>query len=264
MKQGDHLKARRRFYTHHAINIGDGFVVQYGRGLSNNRVSVVEVVRIAEFANGVDVQVEGYEASFSRPKIVRRALSRVGEARYHVLRNNCEHFAYWCRTGHSSSPQIVKHVERLKMGVANVAIGGVRAGVLGLLCRQMPKFVSGRIGRAVRTPWLFAADAAQVLVKNAAVAAGLDMEQSRRYGRTAGAFTSAGIGAATGGPIGACAAVGVWWSGDQLERLFVQAMPDGGLTTPLLQKGECDEIWLSLSRHESCFGRSKRRRTGRV
>ena len=183
------------------------------------------------------MQIEGYEASFSRPKIVRRALSRVGEARYHVLRNNCEHFAYWCRTGRSCSLQVVKHVERLKIGVANVVIGGVRAGVLGLVCRQMPKVVSGRIGRAVRTPWLLAADAAQVLVKSSAEAAGMDMEQSRRYGRIAGAFTSAGIGAATGGPIGACAAVGVWWSGDQLERLFMQAIPDGGLpVTPVTKR----------------------------
>ena len=37
---------------------------------------------------------------------VRRALSRVGEEKYNLLLNNCEHFAIWCKTGVSESYQV--------------------------------------------------------------------------------------------------------------------------------------------------------------
>lgn len=28
-----------------------------------------------------------------------RALSRLGEEKYHLITNNCEHFVRWCRSG---------------------------------------------------------------------------------------------------------------------------------------------------------------------
>ncbi|MFQ9674660.1 MAG: lecithin retinol acyltransferase family protein [Clostridium paraputrificum] len=37
---------------------------------------------------------------------VKRALSRIGERRYNLFTNNCEHFATWCKTGVSYSKQI--------------------------------------------------------------------------------------------------------------------------------------------------------------
>jgi hypothetical protein len=36
----------------------------------------------------------------------QRALSRVGEDRYRVMTNNCEHFCAWCLDGESRSRQI--------------------------------------------------------------------------------------------------------------------------------------------------------------
>ncbi|MNG28404.1 NC domain protein [compost metagenome] len=38
--------------------------------------------------------------------MVRRALSRMGENRYRVLTNNCEHFCNWCLYGRSTSAQV--------------------------------------------------------------------------------------------------------------------------------------------------------------
>jgi hypothetical protein len=37
---------------------------------------------------------------------MRRARSRLGERRYDVLRNNCEHFCNWCQVGESRSRQV--------------------------------------------------------------------------------------------------------------------------------------------------------------
>ena len=36
----------------------------------------------------------------------RRARSRLGERRYHLSRNNCEHFCNWCQLGEYRSEQV--------------------------------------------------------------------------------------------------------------------------------------------------------------
>jgi hypothetical protein len=38
--------------------------------------------------------------------VIRRARSRLGENRYRLLRNNCEHFCEWCVHGISRSLQV--------------------------------------------------------------------------------------------------------------------------------------------------------------
>ena len=42
-----------------------------------------------------------------RALAVQRAMSRVGERRYSLSGNNCEHFANWCATGIAVSQQVI-------------------------------------------------------------------------------------------------------------------------------------------------------------
>ena len=51
-----------------------------------------------------------------RPEVVHRARSRLGEDRYHVLRNNCEHFCEWCVRGQNRSYQVDALVSRVGTG----------------------------------------------------------------------------------------------------------------------------------------------------
>ena len=44
---------------------------------------------------------------------VNRAISRVGEDKYNLLFNNCEHFAIWCKTGVSESYQVKRVINTL-------------------------------------------------------------------------------------------------------------------------------------------------------
>jgi pyruvate-formate lyase-activating enzyme len=46
--------------------------------------------------------------------IVRRARSRLGERRYTVFTNNCEHFCTWCQVGESRSKQVDRLLLRLR------------------------------------------------------------------------------------------------------------------------------------------------------
>jgi hypothetical protein len=104
---GAHIVTPRSVYTHHGIYVGEGRVIQYA-GLSHGvSRGPVEEVSLAQFARGRDIWVrsEG-SSSFDREEVIRRARVRLGENRYHPLKNNCEHFCEWCVHGEPRSYQI--------------------------------------------------------------------------------------------------------------------------------------------------------------
>jgi hypothetical protein len=104
---GAHLMTPRRGYTHHGIYVGRGRVVQYG-GLSHGlRRGPVEEVALLQFARGRPIWLRLEEPrQFDRDEVVHRARARLGEDRYNVLTNNCEHFCEWCVRGEPRSHQV--------------------------------------------------------------------------------------------------------------------------------------------------------------
>jgi hypothetical protein len=112
---GAHLLTPRLGYTHHGIYAGDGMVIHYA-GLSRSlRRAPVETVTLGEFAGGHAVwSAPESGARYVGIEVVRRAASRLGEHRYRVATNNCEHFCAWCCHGESRSEQIDKWTARLR------------------------------------------------------------------------------------------------------------------------------------------------------
>ena len=107
MALGDHAWVWRRGYQHHAIDLGDGWFVQYSGLADGLRAGPVRVVCRQRFSHGVPVRVRWYpDKPFTHPEVAERAISRVGEDRYSVLFNNCEHFASWAATGRAASKQL--------------------------------------------------------------------------------------------------------------------------------------------------------------
>jgi Lecithin retinol acyltransferase len=107
LPSGCWLVTPRRGYTHHGIYVGDGRVVHYA-GLSRSwRRGPIELVSLEEFRGrrGLWAKPTPGARYIGRPA-VRRALSRLGENRYRILTNNCEHFCTWCLDGESRSAQI--------------------------------------------------------------------------------------------------------------------------------------------------------------
>lgn len=93
---GSHIATPRGAYVHHGIDVGNGLVVHYGGPVPGLRAGPIEVVSIEQFTQGRLLHVVlASSPYFSGAEIVQRALSRVGEDRYHVLTNNCEHFCEW-------------------------------------------------------------------------------------------------------------------------------------------------------------------------
>jgi hypothetical protein len=104
---GAHLTTPRRGYIHHGIYAGGGRVIHY-RGLSRLlRRGPVEEISIEEFTRGQPLAVRPLTVSaFSGEARVTRARSRLGEDRYRLWSNNCEHFAEWCISGFARSAQV--------------------------------------------------------------------------------------------------------------------------------------------------------------
>jgi len=100
----DHLQAPRQhgLFMHHGIDLGDGTVAHYLEGR--------EILRSPrqEFSRGQAITTVPYAAADCSPAGVtlRRAMGRLGEQRYNLLFNNCEHFAHWCKTGRHRSSQV--------------------------------------------------------------------------------------------------------------------------------------------------------------
>lgn len=104
MALADHLQAPRQhgLFNHHGIDLGDGTVAHYLEGRA-----ILRSPR-EEFSRGQPISTVDYpEGSCSSPGLtVRRAMGRLGEQNYNLLFNNCEHFAYWCKTGRHRSSQV--------------------------------------------------------------------------------------------------------------------------------------------------------------
>ncbi|MBI5091934.1 MAG: lecithin retinol acyltransferase family protein [Candidatus Hydrogenedentes bacterium] len=127
MARGDHIRVKRRGFWHHGIDCGDGTVIHYTGEPKNLTNAAVARTPMAQFAKGGVVRTVKSACAHDPEEILRRASSRIGETRYGVVRNNCEHFAHWCRTGLPSS----KQVRRALAGAGTVAVAGVAVLVIG-------------------------------------------------------------------------------------------------------------------------------------
>jgi len=138
---GAHLVTPRLGYAHHGIYIGNNKVVHYA-GLSSVLLlrGPVEEVTLAEFADGRAVSIKSRPVPrFSPHEVVARARSRLGEDRYRLTTNNCEHFCEWCLSGESRSEQVERIVRR------------VHATVLAASRRLKEVFGAGGLNPAPRT-----------------------------------------------------------------------------------------------------------------
>lgn len=109
MARGDQIYVDREFlkqngiYKHHGIDCGDGTVIHYRKPSE-----IVERTSLATFSQGNPIYVKEYSKGFCfiPEVVVERAEKRLGEDKYNLLFNNCEHFATWCKTGINDSKQI--------------------------------------------------------------------------------------------------------------------------------------------------------------
>jgi hypothetical protein len=104
---GSHIVTPRRGFLHHGIYVGEGKVVHYAGSTHGFIAGPIEEIPLDRFTCGRAVWADcEAPANFSGDEVIRRARSRVGENRYRLISNNCEHFCEWCLRGVHRSYQI--------------------------------------------------------------------------------------------------------------------------------------------------------------
>lgn len=201
-------------FQHHGIDVGDGTVVHFtdgddgvaAPGGSTADFVVMQTAMSVITRDGRDkVHLVDHADRLERDEIVQRALSRVGKRGYHLLFDNCEHFASWCAIGSETSRQVRMACERLtSAGFKTLAASTVRAA---------SRFGTRRLIRGASV-WMLAAEAAQWATEAGGQHIGLrDPEQRRQAGRAVGGATALGLGA-LGGPLGMAVAGTIWVAGE--------------------------------------------------
>lgn len=111
MARGDQIYVYRPFlnfqgvYEHHGIDCGDNSVIHYRKPSET-----IERTSLATFTWGNKIYLRPYQTCYIPDVVVHRAQSRLGENKYNLLFNNCEHFATWCKIGNSYSQQVKNFV----------------------------------------------------------------------------------------------------------------------------------------------------------
>lgn len=110
MARADQIYAMRHFgamqgvYEHHGIDCGDGTVIHYRK--PEGRDAIISMTTHESFAQGGRIYLKRQPVCLIADDVIERAHSRLGETKYDLFTNNCEHFATWCKTGRNESEQL--------------------------------------------------------------------------------------------------------------------------------------------------------------
>jgi hypothetical protein len=125
--RGQHLVVSRGIFTHHGIGDGNGGVIHYAGLGGDDSAGAPGIRRISlrKFASNARIHIRPHTARrFTPERALERARSRVGEAAYSVIGNNCEHFCNWSIEGDHRSQQIDQAIPP-----ATAIVGGTAAGI---------------------------------------------------------------------------------------------------------------------------------------
>jgi len=112
LQAGDVIFTDHILIRHYGVYAGRGRVIHYAgeNSIFDANIGIREI-SLEQFAKDGKYGVLQFTRKqgvnqFSGTETVRRARSRIGERSYNLIFNNCEHFAFWCKTGNSKSRQV--------------------------------------------------------------------------------------------------------------------------------------------------------------
>lgn len=224
MSRGDHIYVLRSLgYTHHGIDCGDGSVIHFTGEPGAAKVDAcIARTSIEEFLDGGALKLRRYGRRDDADVTIERAESKLGDTGYHLVTNNCEHFATWCCTGRPASEQVRGVGSLTAQGAVAAttvaATGGVVAAAGAVQGLSGAGVMSGLAaaggiagGGAALGPAVIGAAPALVTVGIAAIALRDDetLPDEDRAARRDGRFASvAGMTAGTVGGVAAISALG--------------------------------------------------------
>lgn len=226
MSKGDHLCISSIFhgipYQHHGIDMGDGTVVhlapEQGSPVALSDDSgrfCVRRVSISEFADGKQIQVVLHANHRSADEVVEIASRQIGRRGYHLLDNNCEHFATLCATGNANSRQ-VEMGHSTAVSIASALTKGFWAATRQTAIRSACKLA------ARPHPLSFVADGAELIAIASGCATGMSSDRTRRVARASGNLAAFTLGCVASGPLVGAASLALHSGTTEIaERLCV-------------------------------------------
>jgi hypothetical protein len=110
------------------LGLGDDKVIHYS-GLADDLLTpgVIQEISLDGFTKGKEISIKpDLIRIYTLDEAIIRARFRKGEAQYHILHNNCEHFVEWCISGKHRSQQSTKGKILYSAGVGARALVGVK------------------------------------------------------------------------------------------------------------------------------------------
>ncbi|TVP62113.1 MAG: hypothetical protein EA343_12095 [Nodularia sp. (in: Bacteria)] len=137
MAQGDHIyciarKIGHSIIYHHGIDCGNQTVIHYQKEYKNENLGIIRWVSLNEFAQGKKIYTKKYDLCDQVLIVIARAKRKLGERQYNLFKNNCEHFAHYCKTGKYKSAQVEKAKEVVGepgIAAANAAVNTFNTGI---------------------------------------------------------------------------------------------------------------------------------------
>jgi hypothetical protein len=100
LKIGDHIRVDHGLYYHHGVYYGNDKVAHYAGG------GRIRITSLRAFAGRRKIHTVKHKKACCTRTIIKKVDRRLGEKKYNLVFNNCEHFATWCVTGRHRSSQI--------------------------------------------------------------------------------------------------------------------------------------------------------------
>ena len=108
-KAGDIIYVQHSVYKHFGIYTGrkTNHVIHYTPNEYSIGKAIIHETSLRQFMDDADTYYvvpgkslkQAFSYVYSRHESLDRAKSKIGENAYHLFDNNCEAFAFWCRTG---------------------------------------------------------------------------------------------------------------------------------------------------------------------
>ena len=148
--RGDHVAFKRGLYYHHAVVIHIDWdsevvmIIEYNTEESTSRmkslydISATSQIKAKVIQNTIRFTERTFYKIYHKERldvnrITNRAHSRLGEQKYNLFYNNCEHFANWCVIGESVSHQALPMLLISNPGLAVLSLKMARGDIRGFI-----------------------------------------------------------------------------------------------------------------------------------
>jgi hypothetical protein len=105
---GDVIYTKHGLYRHYGIYINENCVIHYDGKIDDFFLREMCIIKTTmdRFLDGnSQYYIDKRNSKFDNDEVVKRATQKIGEEKFNLIFNNCEHFSMWCKADLKTSKQ---------------------------------------------------------------------------------------------------------------------------------------------------------------